>query len=275
MEAFEVLIKKYLEENNYIIKTSNTKSNVCYVFFSSHGLYKENDNPKILKTIHDTNRYEWLSIASNENIAKNSSKLIFLRDLRKIFYQKGINNEINSIKEIANFLNRETKGYDVYLVGSSAGGYAAFLYSNMIKNVKRVYSWGGVINLMFHSSYYESKFFNDFNKEYSLVTPYISKNAVIIHFYGTRSKYDLKEYEILATNNFDNVISVPLRTTEHAPRPSGSDIIKILSCSDSHLQKIKMKLSKKREISKTYFSIINIGLFKALINITKRLRAKK
>ena len=47
--TFDELMDLYRNDDNYITKNSNQNSNICYVFFSSHGLYKENNNIRVLK----------------------------------------------------------------------------------------------------------------------------------------------------------------------------------------------------------------------------------
>ena len=57
------------------------------------------------ETIGIRDRYEW------ENISKdvNAKKLIFMRDIKKNWYQKGINKKINNINKIVLFLKKNKK----------------------------------------------------------------------------------------------------------------------------------------------------------------------
>lgn len=81
------------------------------------------------KTIFEKDRYEW-----TRRLIKKASKHIFVRDVYKIWYQKGINAKINSIPKLTDFLRKETGGYDkIIMVGSSAGGYAASLFGSLLK----------------------------------------------------------------------------------------------------------------------------------------------
>lgn len=271
MNSYTELLEKYCNESNYIIKKTDSPSNICYVFFSSNGLYKENNDAEILQSVVESKRFEWLSISSNKKIISNARKMIFVRDLRKIFYQKGINNEINSIPKLADFLNKETKGLDVYLVGSSAGGYIALLLSSLINGVKRVYSFGGCVDLLIHSSYYESKYCSDFDKRYSTCKSFISQRPTIIHFYGALNSNDEHHVNIIKSLNFENIIFVPFNDTNHAVRPTGGDIIEILTCSANHLAKIKKKMRDKQSISKVQFSLINIGFWKTIIHVLREI----
>ena len=44
-----------------------------------------------------------------------------------------------------------------------------------------------------------------------------------------------------------------------APRPTGDDLLKLLVCSNRHMQSLKNKIEMKRVVTKDYFSIANIG----------------
>lgn len=264
--TFDELMDSYRNDDNYIIKNSNQDSNVCYVFFSSHGLYKENNNIDVLKNVYDTNRYEWLSIFENQKISENCKKAIFVRDIKKIFYIEGINKRIDSLEKLALLLKTETEGMDVYLVGSSAEGYAAYIVSGFLNNVKRIYSFGGVVDLNEHSTYSDYLKTHK-NRNVVEVVNSINQNAFTIHFCGSRNIESLNGINIIQRLISDDRISiVPLKSIEHAPRPTGKDIIKLLACSDKHLLKIKRKTNGKKEISNFSFSTINIGFLKAILH---------
>lgn len=269
---FDELMDIYRNEDNFIIKESNKHSNNCFVFFSSHGLYKENENIEVLKNIHDTDRYEWLSLFSNHKVARCCKKAIFVRDIKKIFYLEGINNRVDSITKLAMFLKKETEGMDVYLIGSSAGGYAAYIISNYLQNVKRIYSLGGILDLNEHSTYL------DYLKSHSSigikdVVDSINEESFIVHFCGSQNVESQRSIKILRSClSSKKCAIVPLKSKGHAPRPSGDDLIKLLTCTDAHLEKIKKKTNGKEEISNYYFSIINIGFFSATLKkIAKKL----
>lgn len=264
--TFEELMNSYRAEDNYVIKESNPDSNVCYIFFSSHGLYKENNNIDVLKNVHDSNRFEWLSIFNNPKIMLHCKKAIFVRDILKVFYLDGISKKNNSLEKLALFLKKETEGMDVYLVGSSAGGYAAYIVSNYLKNVKRIYSLGGIVDLKEHSTYLEYCSLHNNNGVTEVVNS-INKEALIIHFCGSQNQESIKGMSIIhKLVSDDRLAIVPLKSNSHAPRPTGKDLIKLLTCSDKHLQKVKRKIGDRNEIGYFRFSVINIGFLKAIIS---------
>lgn len=68
----------------------------------------------------------------------SKNDILFVRDLNNAWYLKGLKNEnLNSIEETKNYfidfiINNEYK--DVFVLGSSAGGYASILFSKLIND---------------------------------------------------------------------------------------------------------------------------------------------
>ena len=268
MENAEALLKQSYCENNFqIINFSNKtdRKRICYVFFSSNGLYKDRNDAEIIKQMHDNERYEWKFISENKKIKNNSLKIIFLRDIYKAFYIDGINREINTIEKIKDFLIRETSGMDVYICGSSAGAYMALLIGNMLPNTKRVLSLGGIVDLTDWNDFSEYFKNNLHRSSFKNISDYLYGNYWLINFYGLRNNYDIRNSELISLNaNGERLINVGLDTDGHAPRPTGYDLIKLLVCSDAHLLKIKQKIIGKINISQSYFSYVNIGFIKTI-----------
>lgn len=266
-EDFFELLKEYRKENNCFSKIFNNDSNICYVFLSSQGIYKEAWNASQMKGSFENNRYEWQNIANNKKLLKNAKKYIFIRDIGKELYQHGINSDMDSIDKIVSFVKRETKGMNVFLVGSSSGGYLAFILSQLT-NVRRVYSFGGLVSLENKSTYHEVKERYAVDEKYASVERYIGKQCVIIHSFGIQSNEDLFNYNILKANNSNQCIFIPFKAREHAPRPYADDIIKMLCFSDSQLNRLKHKLAGRTAINQFRFSLIcggGLTIFKRLI----------
>lgn len=127
----------YNNLDNYKIIQSGGKNTVA-VYFTSHNLFYPDTIECFEKAIKEKDRYEWTRIKINR-----ASKHIFLRDIFKIWYVKGINSKINSIPLILDFLKKETEGYDeIVMIGSSAGGTAAALFGSML-NADIVFDFNG------------------------------------------------------------------------------------------------------------------------------------
>lgn len=99
----------------------------CAIYFSSNGIYFPNTERTFLETIVKKDRYEWYRTR-----VKNASKHIFIRDVFKQWYIKGINSKICSQQELLEFLKKETSGYEIITIGSSAGGYASAMFGTYL-----------------------------------------------------------------------------------------------------------------------------------------------
>lgn len=96
-------------------------------FFSGNGLYYPNTISSFCKTVVEQNRYEWWNVGHSEEIVKQAGKIIYVRDVYKQFYVKGINVEINCIDKLCELLKELTMGMRVVTCGNSAGGYIAVI----------------------------------------------------------------------------------------------------------------------------------------------------
>ena len=86
-------------------------------------------------------KFEW-----RKHLIRRAYKQIWIRDITKEFYVRGINNQINSIDKMIDFLKKETEGYRSICIGSSAGGYIATLLGAVL-NAEYVYCFSGYFNL--------------------------------------------------------------------------------------------------------------------------------
>ena len=134
-----LLWETYSKDNfeiEYTPKNPEDKK-IAVVYFSSNGLYwrgKTNFNARII----EQNRYEW-----KKNKIKNADLHIFVRDVWCRYYFYGINNQVDSIVKLAEFIKEKTQGYaKVVMIGSSAGGYAASLVGSLNK-ADYIFSFSG------------------------------------------------------------------------------------------------------------------------------------
>ena len=131
------LINAQRDRDNYLVDYTDGDSKVCAIYFSSHNIYYPNDRAAFQEAIITKDKYEWYGTR-----IKKASKHIFIRDIFKQWYLRGINNRLNTIPLLLEWLKKETRGYEVYTVGSSAGGYAAVLFGYSL-NAERIISFNG------------------------------------------------------------------------------------------------------------------------------------
>lgn len=115
----------YNREKNFMIVDHANRKNKAVIFFSSNSIFFPDDIKTFRKIIVRKDRYEWTTAISH---LKSFDKLIFVRDINKCWYERGISSNVKSLIQLSNFLSSETLNFsEVYYVGVSAGGYAALI----------------------------------------------------------------------------------------------------------------------------------------------------
>lgn len=202
------IVKQELNSLNYLIEYSDNSlcdEEYCIVYFSSHNIYFPNTEKEFYKSIKQKNKFEWYGSRINKGY-----KHIFIRDIQKQWYLYGINNEINSVEKLENFLKIETIGYKVILVGSSAGGFIASLLGSCL-NAEYVLTFNGqfqVLDLLESSNeeidpiLFRERNNRDINKYFS-IRNYIKSPEKIFYFFSSKSSWDIsnkKHIEDLGIN---------------------------------------------------------------------------
>lgn len=133
MEEFDIwsphnqLVTDIYNQENFQCIDTGINSDLCYIFFSSNGLYYPNTKEVFEEQIVKKNRYEWKRVVKNSTIPKKAGKIIYVRDIYKQWYSRGINSRLNTVDKTIEMLKELVQGYRVVTVGSSAGGYMAVL----------------------------------------------------------------------------------------------------------------------------------------------------
>lgn len=210
----EVYDKVY-QMNNYMIKynDNNRASNLCVIYCSSSGLYFPNTEQEFEKAfLKEHDKYEW-----KNHIIKRAYKQIWIRDITKEFYVRGINSQINSIDKMIDFMKKETEGYRCILIGSSAGGYIATLLGTVL-NADYVYCFSGYFNLNILNEetwplIKEKKIFEENSKWYDLRTIITNSKTKVFYFFPMRLKGDRKQADYV--KEISNVYSYALNSKVH------------------------------------------------------------
>lgn len=218
MTQFEIpqLLQIYDCHDNYEILTLNPKNNLCIIYFSSHNIYFPNTAKAFREQIIDRNRFEW-----KKNILSSAKKIIFIRDIKKQWYLEGINQKINTIDKLYNFLKKEVSG-EVVCIGSSAGGYVATLIGCLLK-ASRVLCFSGQFSLLdrlqSHNRKRENpilvkyKFVDSYAKYYSLVKFIRASSTPVFYFYPAKCKRDIKQAQLV--EKLTNVFSFAFDVEKH------------------------------------------------------------
>lgn len=117
----------YEDGDNYLIEEdgrNNGSQKICAIYFTSAAVYYPNTIDAFYKRIVVKNAFEWYGVRVQE-----ASRHIFIRDITKSWYQKGINGRIDTPDKLETFLRKETEGYEIVCLGASMGGFAALYFA--------------------------------------------------------------------------------------------------------------------------------------------------
>jgi len=193
-----IIVKAYEGMDNYIIeKVSDSK--VAVIYCSSNGIYYPNEYDIFKRYMYDGNKFEWIK---RDWKIINSGLNIYIRDVYKQWYLKGINKKVNNIDKLVEFIKEQTIGYEIVTIGSSSGAYIATLLGCKL-NAKYVLNFAGQFDLslqhnknLFVHNYIEND--NIYTNLKSLVE---SSNTDIFYFVGAYSEVDEKDLEIAKSIN--------------------------------------------------------------------------
>ena len=256
----DVVKNAYETLDNYLIEYTKGDDNVCAVYFSSNNIYFPNNKKIFTRRITEKNFFEWYATR-----IKRASKHIFVRDIFKQWYLGGINSTINTAEKIKSFLLKETNGYDVITVGSSAGGYAAILFGSLI-NAKLAITFNPqfeIASLLHRSSEDINPLIfrlNGTKKRYFDIVPLINQNTEIFYLYSSSSPWD-REQNLYAPH-LPNIHRISFNTFHHGIPFQKAALIHVLNYSREEL--IKLEGKNHHPI---LFTIKIVGLFKTLQGI--------
>jgi hypothetical protein len=214
-------VLKVFESNNYCIEYSGAEeecdTNLCAIYFSSNEIYYPNTLKSFEYNIIERDKYEW-----KRNRLPIAVKHIFIRDIRKQWYIGGINSELDSPLKLAAFLKRETTGYKVYTIGSSAGGFAAILFGSLLQ-VNRVYAFNAQLNLgvtmKTSNSLVDPILFAKVNdnqvKSYFDLSNLITDRVDYYYFQSCHSKMDVSQYLSISPLAKKHLKIIRFKTSNH------------------------------------------------------------
>lgn len=139
----EPLINEQYEKDNFLICDYNNEDArpYCVIYFSSNGLYYPNTRESFMDFVKN-DRYEW-----RKHHFHNVRREIYVRDIVKQWYIKGINSRISTVDKLIEWLSCNIpKDCDTITVGNSAGGYMAVLAACML-DARYSYNFSGQFSL--------------------------------------------------------------------------------------------------------------------------------
>ena len=248
------IIAAEYEKSNYYIEELSSLSNKCIIFCSGNGIYYPNDEITFRKTVIDSNRYEWQNLSKANVIKKFAAKIIYIRDLYKAWYLLGINKDLSSIDAIVDFLQEQTKGYDVITVGNSSGAYMSTLLALKL-NATMCFNFCGQFIL-------DAGWTKLYSKEYQYnsLIPLLEENkeTVINYFYPYYCEND--QIQAAYLDKISNIHIFPIKESVHGITLLNFSIPKLITLSSTKFIELGEKYKSKTAISKLSFCIASIGI---------------
>lgn len=213
----EEVLETYRTGDNYLIDYSpDGDASRCAVYFSSNDLYFPNNRARFHERVVRRNTFEWFGTR-----VPGCRKHIFVRDVFKQWYLGGINARLDSPARIAEWLERETKGYRVTMAGSSAGGYAAALFGSLL-GAERVFSFNGYFDLVPETEVEGAARVNPLLTRYrnsEELAPlyrlgrFLHRRTPVYYFHSLHSPIDREQKALLGSHEAVHVI--PFDTAHH------------------------------------------------------------
>lgn len=255
----EVVNEVYVNQNNYLIEYNpNATENYCVLYFASNDLYYPNNEVAFYEQLAKKNRFEWYG-----NRVLFGKKHIFIRDIKKQWYLTGINATIDTPEKLTEFLRKETEGYKVIALGSSAGGFASILHGQRI-NAERIYSFNGqfeVLSQLRRSSADKDPIIFR-NRDNQALLPYfdtvnfIHNPTTIFYFHSNKSDWDLEQIDHVKDKGIEKI---SFSTSNHGVPFLKPNLPVVINMSLAELQSLRGKT-----MHPIIFSIKTIGFIKTM-----------
>jgi hypothetical protein len=255
----EIVNSVYSEKDNYLIELNpKATENYCVLYFSSNDLYFPNTELAFQEQLINKNRFEWYG-----NRVRFASKHIFIRDIQKQWYLNGVNKRLDTPQKLHAFLEEETKGYKVIALGSSAGGFAAITYGQLL-HADRIYSFNGQFEVL--SLLKKSKESTDpvifRNQNNPTLLPFfntvnfITNPSSIYYFRSTQSVWDIEQNAHVMALGINRI---SFTSSNHGLPFLKSNLPVVLNMSKSELDALTGKFYHP-----LFFSLKTVGLLKTI-----------
>lgn len=267
----DIVLNEFSKPNYRIIRYQNC-SGKCVIYFSSNGIWFPNEKGIFIDTIVNSNRYEW----SNTRIS-DVEKEIFVRDIYKSWYVRGINLKLNTIDEILKFLKKETNGFEVVTIGASAGGYMAALTAAYLNNCRAI-CFSAQFDLWSKDALGKSPFLQQYknipqyNQYYSIISQIEKSNSNIYYFCPLRNRQDFSQYKLVS--NIDNVFVLKFRSKRHGVLIPSNCLKQVINLDALNMHRL-FKKYEDRTISPIAFCIHLSGVKKTIQGFGQLIYCKK
>lgn len=262
----QVVRDYWMTEPNYLIEYNEQceSKNYCAVYFCSNDIWFPHTEEIFRKRIVEKNFFEWYHCRVDK-----AYKHIFVRDVFKQWYLTGINGQINSQEKLLDFLKRETEGFNVITIGSSAGGYASALFGSKLKAEKAICfnAQFSLDKLVEDSTETNSPLLYSMLKAEKSVGGNVLKtnrsDSPIYYVYSDRSRWDVEQHEL--TQDISNVRCIEFRSAKH-----GIPFLKVALHRFINLENPELEVLAERVQYPIPFTIKMVGVYNTLVGFIEQ-----
>lgn len=277
------LVREQRSRDNYVIRDYKGKgaSPVCVIYFSSNGLYYPNTEESF-RNFMEKDRFEWM-----HHHVRRARREIYVRDIFKQWYIAGINDSIDSIGGLVEWLRGQVPdGCRVVTVGNSSGGYMAVL-AGCLLGACRVYDFSGqfdISDILYGDSGKNALFrrrvaggeaadASMLGYLYLDLVPLIKTSDAtnIYYFYPAGCQDDLRQAELVA--DVENVYSFAFKGNTHGQTMYNYNLDDVLNMKQGRLSALARKY-RGRQLGRLGFSVAVCGLWRTLLHMLKKMGNK-
>lgn len=266
-EKSDLAEQVYCGENYRIVDNPAAESTICAIYCSSNNIWFPNEEAFFRRSFIESDYYEWQKIR-----IKNAKKEIWIRDIYKSWYVTGINREICSVEKLIDFLRKETAGYEVVLIGSSAGGYLAALLSKPLSAFKAiVFSAQFDLNLpgAINNNPFLQKYKGTEREAYYDLSEYLKySDAEIFYIYPNKNPQDIGQMETV--KQLKSIHMMGMNSKRHGMVVYKCCVDELINMSKEQLKAV---FERYRDKNPFILSVNIVGVIKTLQYVASELRS--
>lgn len=260
------IIDEYYRNDNYYCISQKSKTKKYLICFSGNGIYFPNTVEVFHEIIDRKDRYEWQNIVKGSSKFREFEKIIFVRDIYKTWYVKGINEKVNTIDKLVDMLrNICCDAKEIYTLGNSAGGYIATLVGSMLK-ADAVYNFSGQYDITYNIE--RNPFWRAYkeicgDKYQNICSLIVNSGVPIFYFYPGKCENDIIQYN--KVKNISNVYSFAFDEVNHGATMLPLNYQYIITMDRERLKKECYRYQNKM-INSKWFMIETAGFFHTVVD---------
>lgn len=273
-EKLRVVLPEY-ESGNIRIYDESKEGEYCYVFCSSNDIWYPNTHQAYEENIIKRDRYEWTNFSPS-----NAKKRIYIRDIYKSWYVTGVNQDIDSIDKLVDFIKKESNGLKLVCIGSSSGGYLAVLLGCLL-HADHVLCFSAQMELNNQWAIEKNRLLQNYKNDpersrYYDLKPFIENgNTPIYYIVPIKCAQDRHHYDHISSCH--NIKSFWFKSKHHGVVVSKCNLPKLIESSREELESLHKQYTGNM-ISVIMFSIKLVGFRKAFVGVVndsiKQIRRK-